>query len=179
MSFDRLKIRPSDHKAGHNRATRHPQNDVGVRSSVTINLRAKHANEKCIIHMGKRHLICLRLVHTFDHPPIQIFDQHGTVINFGSERIHARQPKECVKILISIPFPHTPCRNLPSQNPHNPVTLGQTTIETSTHSSLQPLTPFPAQASASLLCSRKMCTGQSAARRRKSSLLLHQALICC
>ena len=81
-----------------------------------------------------------------------------------------------VKILISMLAPHTSSRQLPSQTPQSPVTSGQTTFESSSHSSCRPLTPFSAQASASLLCSREVCTAQSSALLRKSTPRPHHFL---
>ena len=81
-----------------------------------------------------------------------------------------------MKILISMPAPHTSSRQLPSQTPQSPVTSGQTTFESSSHSSCRPLAPFSAQTSASLLCSREVCTAQSSPLLRKSTPRPHHSL---
>ena len=50
--------------------------------------------------------------------------------------------------------------------------------ESSSHSSIRPPTPLSTQATASLLCSRKMCTAQSSTLLRKSTPLPNHSLRC-
>ena len=69
-------------------------------------------------------------------------------------------PRVGVKVLIHVPAPHTLSRQLPSQNPQIPVPSDSITFVSSSHSSVKPLGPSSAHASASLLCSRKMCTAK-------------------
>ena len=69
-----------------------------------------------------------------------------------------------------MPAPHVSFSQLPSQKPQRPVTSDQTTGAMATHFFSCPLTPLPAQESASLLCSR-----QSATLCRRSTPRSHQS----
>ena len=82
-------------------------------------------------------------------------------------------------MLIHLPAPHIFVRQHPSQNPHIPATSDQTTYEShppTLPSSLWLL--FSVEASASLLCSRWMCTAQWSSFLRKSTPLLHHSRSC-
>ena len=58
-----------NHKATHTRATRHPQVNAGVWSSVMINSRAEQSTDKCIMH--RRQGTMMELIgHSHICPPI-------------------------------------------------------------------------------------------------------------
>ena len=98
------------------------------------------------------------------YPIFQSFDQHGAATDLRIERIilAGHWPAlsvNCVPLqsLCKHVDQHTHTAHVIATAPrtHSPVTSDRTTVESSSHSSVRPLTPHPAQASASLLCSRK------------------------
>ena len=125
------------HKATHTRAAKHPRDKGGVWGSVRIISRAKRARIKCsvqwdeIVELNDQSRIC--------HPHRGNFGP-GTSPHFSRIVAHLRA---CVKTLINILAPQTPCWQLPSQN------TAQSTLAMSTHSSSRHLAPYPAHTSAS------------------------------
>ena len=119
--------------------TGHPHINAGVWGSVTINSRAEHSNEECNVHVEER-------------------------LHEGNKDTY--HPKICVRILIGIPAPQTSSRQLPSQNPHGPLTVGQTTWESSI------------QESVSMLRSRNVWTAQLSTLLSQLTPAHHQSLSC-
>ena len=63
-----------------------------------------------------------------------------------------------------MPAPQLPLSQVPSQNPHSPVTSDHAIWAVSIHSSTHSVAPLSAHISASLMCSRNACVTQSAVR---------------
>ena len=145
-SYDRLTTRPSASNDPYHKSN-------AVRSPV-----ARHPSEKCN-EKGETHLTMELNEETRTCRPIFPSFQSASREFLPGTGPHflwiVCQPQSVCKIVDQHTRTAYVVETAPTQNPHSRVTSDQASFESSSPSSVRPLTSLSAQASASLFCSRK------------------------